>query len=263
MSLKQIQIGQEKMPISMPRVTVAPESTTVLAVKSEHTSVDDTEDASYALDLKVDGKTITKSEEGLFVNLKLYYDDATKRLGFSQLGQESKLIGGTEVDMSKVFVNETLLKTSAYDETNGKLTLTFNTKEGDKNVDVDLSKLIDINDVSVKEESKKYLTVAPEVLETDGSQAVFSLKVVNLEGLKTEEESGLADAYNVAQYIETKTNGLNQTITELKTVKDTSDKNKSALDELKSHDDGSEVQAIYYKVVDSTLVLNGITKNHD
>lgn len=83
------------------------------------------------------------------------------------------------VDVSDLVANG-FLKSSDYDSTTGQLTLTFAQADGaDKDVEIDLAKMLDIDDVLIAEDSQDYLDVVLNGGEQ--SDAVFSAKVVNLE----------------------------------------------------------------------------------
>ena len=118
---------------------------------------------------------------------------------------------GTElstIPVSKIIGNG-VLKTSTYDAATGILTLTFAQASGvDKAIEVDLKAMLDINDISIAEASKKYLEVTLGTAGTEGdTQAVFGAKIVKpAEASAT--NTGLVDAWDVKQYINGQTSDL-------------------------------------------------------
>lgn len=215
MSLKQIQIGGSSYQISMPQVRVKVGNENVMALTTDHTDVNDTEDVVYTLELKHDENTIKATERGLSTNLKVFYDADQKKLGLS--GANNQLIENSSVDVSQLFGKLGLLKNSAYDETTGVLTLTFETTEGDNSVQVNLVKLLDVNDVAVKSDSTKYLTFELSNQEQDNEQAVVGVKLARVENASSEDTSGLVDAFDVKTFVDGKESLLTNKIEMAKT----------------------------------------------
>lgn len=115
---------------------------------------------------------------------------------------------GTELSTVAVsdIIGNGLLSGSAYDKTTGKLTLTFNTASGTTTpIEVDLTAMLDINDVLIAEGSKKYLDV--DLSGGENSQAVFSVKTVKVVDA-TDSNTGLADAKDVQDYVKSQTTDL-------------------------------------------------------
>lgn len=111
------------------------------------------------------------------------------------------------VDVSNLIGNGTL-KSSSYDKTTGKLTLIFNQADGTTNsVDVDLSEMLDINDVVVDSTSKPYLEV--DLTGAENSQAVFKLVIADLSGTS----EGLVKASDVRTYVSNKISGVSKKAT--------------------------------------------------
>lgn len=116
--------------------------------------------------------------------------------------------GTTELSSVPVsdIIGNGVLESSAYSKDTGILTLTFKTADGGKNsVEVNLAAMLDINDVMVAESSKKYLDV--NLNGAENSQAVFSVKTVNV-ATATAENTGLADAKDVKDYVDSQTTDL-------------------------------------------------------
>lgn len=109
------------------------------------------------------------------------------------------LVGEDDKELSTVAVSDIigngLLSGSGYDKATGKLTLTFNTASGTTTpIEVDLTAMLDINDVLIAEGSKKYLDV--NLSGGENSQATFGVKTVKV-AEATDTITGLADAKDV------------------------------------------------------------------
>ena len=258
MSLKQIQIGTNSYQISMPKVKVHTDNEKVMTLTTEHADVNDSEDVVYTLQLKHDENTIKATEQGLSTNLKVFYDEETKKIGLS--GANNQLIEGSGIDSSKLFGKLGLLKSSAYDEATGNLTLTFETVTGDTEVQVNLGKLLDVNDVTVKSDSSKYLTFELADPAQEEGQAVVGVKLSTIENA-SESVTGLVDALDVKTFVSGKETALNSTISTAKEelkglidgVKQTAETNKSEITELKN------AEKVSYSVEGTKLTLFGIT----
>ena len=158
------------------------------------------------------------------------------------------------------------MKSSAYDETTGNLTLTFETTKGDENVDVKLGKLLDVNDVVVKSDSSKYLTFELSNTEQDNGQAVVGVKLARVENASSEGASGLVDAFDVKTFVDGKesllTNKIEMAKNELTElingVKQTADQNKANLEGLQPTQPQEKVS---YSVEGTKLNLFGFTSN--
>lgn len=114
-------------------------------------------------------------------------------------------------ELSKVEVSDIIgngvLESSAYDKTTGILKLTFAKADGTKEVvDVNLIDMLDINDVSVKAGSENYINI--DLSGGENSQAVFSIKVSKMADAAL---TGLADAKDVKDYIDSKVANKNVT----------------------------------------------------
>jgi len=261
MSLKQIQIGGNSYQISMPQVKVRPDNENVISLTTEHADVNENEDVVYTLALKHDENTIKATEKGLSTNLKVFYDEVQKKLGLS--GANNQLIEDSGIDANQLFGKLGLLKSSAYDETTGNLTLTFETTEGDNNVQVNLGKLLDVNDVAVKSDSSKYLTFELSNPEQEDGQAVVGVKVVRVENASSEDASGLVDAFDVKTFVDGKETTLNGTINATKEelkglidgVKQIADANKASIAGLQQQ------EKVSYSVEGTKLNLFGFTSN--
>ena len=112
------------------------------------------------------------------------------------------------VNISDIIGNG-VLKTSAYDAATGILTLTFAQADGtEKAIEVDLKAMLDINDISIAENSKKYLEVTLGTAGAEGeTQAVFGAKTVKV-AEASDSKTGLADAFDVKTYVDSKETNL-------------------------------------------------------
>ncbi len=117
---------------------------------------------------------------------------------------------GTELEGSTVNVSEIIgngvLESSAYNKETGILTLTFKTAAGGTNpVEVNLAAMLDINDIMIANDSTNYLKV--DLNGAENSQAVFGVKTVKVKDA-TDTSTGLADAKDVKDYVDSQTTDL-------------------------------------------------------
>ena len=155
------------------------------------------------------------------------------------------------------------MKSSVYNERTGNLTLTFETTEGEEDVEVNLGKLLDVNDVAVKSDSTKYLTFELSNQEQETEQAVVGVKVARVENASSEDASGLVDAFDVKTFVDGKETTLNGTINATKEelkglidgVKQIADANKQSIAGLQPQ------EKVSYSVEGTKLNLFGFTSN--
>lgn len=111
------------------------------------------------------------------------------------------------VNISDIIGNG-LLNDTSYNPNTGVLSLYFATSTPDTSrvVDVSLFDLLDINDVAVDQDSQTYLTVALDGTEDEAtnSQAVFTIHTLNVSDASS-TSTGLVDAWDVKQYIDSQT----------------------------------------------------------
>lgn len=123
------------------------------------------------------------------------------------------LVDKDQKELSTIPVSDIIgngvLKTSAYNAATGILTLTFAQADGtEKAVEVDLKAMLDINDISIAEASKNYLEVNLGTASAEGeTQAVFGAKIVKV-AEATDAKTGLVDAKDVKDYIDSQTTDL-------------------------------------------------------
>ena len=103
-----------------------------------------------------------------------------------------------------------LLNDTSYNPNTGLLTLYFNTaEEGVNKIEtVDLHSMLDINDMSIEQNSQKYLTVdLTGTGEDNNSQAIFTVHTQDVSTV-TAGTTALADAWEVKQYVDSKSTDL-------------------------------------------------------
>lgn len=114
---------------------------------------------------------------------------------------------GTEkstINVSDIIGNG-VLNDSAYNAATGILTLTFAQADGTENaIEVDLKAMLDINDISIAADSQNYLKVDLGTASVEGeTQAVFGAKIVKV-AEATDAKTGLVDAKDVKDYVDSK-----------------------------------------------------------
>lgn len=131
------------------------------------------------LSVTVDGVTIDKASNALKSVVKLGYNSTSKEIEL-QDKNGTKLSG---IAASSI-LGSGVVEASAYDETTGKLTIEF---VGGQDVEIDLAKLIDFNDVAVKAGSTDFLTVEGSATES-GTQLQYGVKLADVTYTPTDTE---------------------------------------------------------------------------
>ena len=216
--LKQIKFPgmQEAAQIAVTQLTKkadAENAINALTLTSDNTGVDANGHPVYTIGLAVDGKTIVKDEnDALKSGLQLVYHEAGKE-GDAQQAAHIALTDNAGKELSVIpvsnIVGNGILKSSAYDAATGILTLTFAQADGtEKAVKVDLKAMLDINDMSIAENSKNYLEVTLGTAGVEGeTQAVFGAKTVKVVEA-SDSKTGLVDAKDVKDYVDSKATDL-------------------------------------------------------
>ena len=147
--------------------------------------VDPENNKTVSLSINSNDKVLTQSNDGLFANINLTWDNE----------QGLKLIGKDSIEIATIpaadFIKDGMLDNATYDEETHKITLTFNTAAGKQPIELNLSDLVDTYE-------------AGNGLELTGN--VFSIKKsaeadsegflkVGTDGIKV---SGVQDAINTA-----------------------------------------------------------------
>lgn len=148
-------------------------------------AVDPENNKTVSLSINSNDKVLTQSNDGLFADIKLDWDN---KQGLKLIGKNSIVI--TTIPASD-FIKDGMLENATYDEETHKITLTFNTDAGKQPIELNLSDLVDTYE-------------AGNGLELTGN--VFSIKKsaeadsegflkVGTDGIKV---SGVQDAINTA-----------------------------------------------------------------
>jgi len=113
------------------------------------------------------------------------------------------------VNVSDIIGNGVISDTEYYPNT-GELVLTFNKADGKtQDVSIDLTNILDLGDLMVKADSTNYLEitqVTPDP-ESDENQLSFAIKTVDV-STASASTTGLADAFKVKEYVDSKTTDL-------------------------------------------------------
>lgn len=151
---------------------------------------------------------------------KIYTIDSSLNLTYTPAaGGNSATINLVDGDGTTVFgkvnvsdiIGNGVLESSNYDISTGILTLTFKNASGTTTTaTVDLKAMLDINDMSVAQASQTYLNVTLDSTEAeDGkSQAVFTVNIADV-STATDSSTGLVDAWDVKQYVDSKVSDKN------------------------------------------------------
>ena len=146
------------------------------------------------------GSSTIGEANGVFeVKAKIKYVAAT-----DSVPAHIALVDKNETELSTINVSDIIgngiLSGHSYDSVTGKLTLTFKQADGTtKDSEIDLGKMLDIDDVLIDTNSQKYLSV--DLTGAEQSQAVFKALVVKMADV-TATNTGLADAADVKDYID-------------------------------------------------------------
>lgn len=183
--LKQIKFGSTTTPIAMTEVAINENSSSVLSVVATNKGVADDADPLYTIALAVDGKTIAKGANGLETSLALKVEAASGS-GASAKKARIALVdsngGSGYAELSSVniedIVGNGVITSTSYSETTGILTITW---AGGSTTDVNLGKLLDIDDIVLASGSEDYLSfeLADPAVETGQAELGVKLAHVN------------------------------------------------------------------------------------
>lgn len=154
--------------------------------------------------------TITVGENSYETALEIVYVAATEDVAAhialcDKNGDELSTVGIDNI------VGNGTLKSSSYNKETGILTLTWNKADGKTTTtSIDLSAMLDINDVLVDSTSANYLSV--DLTGGENSQAVFKALIKDI-ATSTAESTGLADANDVKTFVETSIQALDKVAT--------------------------------------------------
>lgn len=180
--IKQLRFENTTAQIAQTKVEALNNS--AITLSSAHTSLEDNNDPVYTVGLAVDGKTITQTtQDGLSTTLKLKYHAAVTTEG-SEKEAYIALEDNTGVSVTEGEINisdiigSAVLKSASYNENTGILTLTFAT---DETIDVDLTNLLDINDIIIKNNgSEDYLVFDIVDPKAEQSQSTLGVKLADV-----------------------------------------------------------------------------------
>lgn len=113
------------------------------------------------------------------------------------------------VNVSDIIGNGVISDTEYYPST-GELVLTFNKADGTtQDVSIDLTDILDLGDLMVKADSTDYLEITQVTpgSATDENQLSFAIKTVDV-STASASATGLADAFKVKEYVDSKTTDL-------------------------------------------------------
>ena len=147
--------------------------------------VDPENNKTVSLSINSNDKVLTQSNDGLFADIKLAWDN---KQGLKLIGKNSIVI--TTIPASD-FIKDGMLENATYDEETHKITLTFNTDAGKQPIELNLSDLVDTY------EAGNGLGLTGKVFSIKKSAEADSegfLKV-GTDGIKV---SGIQDAINTA-----------------------------------------------------------------
>lgn len=154
--------------------------------------------------------TITVGENSYETALEIVYVAAT-----GDVAAHIALCDKNGYELSTVGIDNIVgngtLKSSSYNKETGILTLTWNKADGKTTTTpIDLSAMLDINDVLVDSTSANYLSV--DLTGGENSQAVFKALIKDI-ATSTAESTGLADANDVKTFVETSIQALDKVAT--------------------------------------------------
>lgn len=231
--LKQIKFGNDVHQIQKSVVAINENSNKALSVVATNNTVADDADPTYTIALAVDGQTITKTgANGLATALALSYSSAVAEVKYT--AEDEEVIAGTKqvgdvktpaqpakinlVDqngntgfnvLSSVsvdsFIGDGIVQSSSYTPSTGILAITFKGQSNPTNID--LSALLDFEDIIIKSDSTDYLSfTAVTNADDENGQGQIGVKLATVTGTRaaaatyyTEEEIANAqegdDAY--------------------------------------------------------------------
>lgn len=148
-----------------------------------------------------DSSTLSEVDGVFEVKAKIKYIPSTE-----SVPAHIALVDKNDTELSTVDISDIIgngiLDSHSYDSVTGKLTLSFKQADGTtKDEEIDLGKMLDIDDVLIDTDSKKYLAV--NLTGAEQSQAVFKALIVKMADV-SETNTGLADAADVKKYIDDK-----------------------------------------------------------
>ena len=161
--------------------------------------VDPENNKTVSLSINSNDKVLTQSNDGLFANIDLTWDNE----------QGLKLIGKDSIEIATIpatdFIKDGMLENATYDEETHKITLTFNTAAGKQPIELNLSDLVDTyeagnglgltgNVFSVKKsaeaDSEGFLKVGTDGIKVSGVQDAINTAAAKASNKIAEKSTG-------------------------------------------------------------------------
>lgn len=162
--------------------------------------VDPENNKTVSLSINSNDKVLTQSNDGLFANIKLDWDNK----------QGLKLIGKNDIVITTIpatdFIKDGMLDNATYDEETHKITLTFNTAaEGKQPIELNLSDLVDTYEAgnglgltgnvfsvkkSTEEDSEGFLNVGTDGIKVSGIQNAINTAAAKASNKIAEKSTG-------------------------------------------------------------------------
>ena len=161
--------------------------------------VDPENNKTVSLSINSNDKVLTQSNDGLFANINLTWDNT----------EGLKLIGKDSIEIATIpatdFIKDGMLENATYDEETHKITLTFNTDSGKQAVELNLSDLVDTYEAgngleltgkvfsvkkSAEEDSEGFLNVGTDGIKVSGIQNAINTAAAKASNKITEKSTG-------------------------------------------------------------------------
>ena len=161
--------------------------------------VDPENNKTVSLSINSNDKVLTQSNDGLFANINLTWDNT----------EGLKLIGKDSIEIATIpatdFIKDGMLENATYDEETHKITLTFNTDSGKQAVELNLSDLVDTYEAgngleltgkvfsvkkSAEEDSEGFLKVGTDGIQVSGIQDAINTAAAKASKKITEKGTG-------------------------------------------------------------------------
>lgn len=162
-------------------------------------AVDPENNKTVSLSINSNDKVLTQSNDGLFADIKLAWDNK----------QGLKLIGKNSIVINTIpasdFIKDGMLENATYDEETHKITLTFNTDAGKKPIELNLSDLVDTYEAgnglgltgkvfsikkSAEADSEGFLKVGTDGVKVSGIQDAINTAAAKASNKITEKSTG-------------------------------------------------------------------------
>ena len=161
--------------------------------------VDPENNKTVSLSINSNDKVLTQSNDGLFADIKLAWDN---KQGLKLIGKNSIVI--TTIPASD-FIKDGMLENATYDEETHKITLTFNTDAGKRPIELNLSDLVDTYEAgnglgltgkvfsikkSAEADSEGFLKVGTDGIKVSGVQDAINTAAAKASNKIAEKSTG-------------------------------------------------------------------------